>query len=344
MRSFGMYILRLYLRLGLFFYFRSIKINQIDKIRKDKAVLILCNHQNALLDALVIATSLPKYGYFLTRASVFKKKFVSSLLRGINMLPVFRIRDGWANLSNNNPIFDRCTELLVQKNILVMFPEGSHNLVRRVRPLSKGFTRIVFDSIEKNSDLNIDLLPAGLSYQDALKWPDELVLNFGEPICTSNFSVKDRLKETPRMRKLLHEKIKELTVHIPEENYEELHSKLEMILTDFTDVDAVNKCIESSLENCDLKTTKETTVGKILKLVLILNLLLPYALWKGFLEPKVTELEFRSTFRFAVAIVLVPLYLILIGLVIGLNFGTIKAFAYVLFVLLIDLMLLKIFR
>ena len=135
-----------YLKLGLFFYFKKIQIFNADNVPKDKAVLILSNHQNALLDALLIATKCGRFVFYLTRASVFKKSFVDKLLRSLQMLPVYRIRDGWSNITKNNSIFTNCADLLSKNEGVVIFPEGSHNLKRKVRPFSKGFTRIVFET------------------------------------------------------------------------------------------------------------------------------------------------------------------------------------------------------
>ena len=71
-----------------------------------------------------------RFSYFLTRAAVFKKPLVAKLLNSVQMLPVYRIRDGWGNIANNNAIFESCTKLLHQGNAVAIFPEGSHNLAR----------------------------------------------------------------------------------------------------------------------------------------------------------------------------------------------------------------------
>ncbi len=92
---------------------------------------------------------------------MFKKELIRKLLMSLQMLPVYRVRDGWNNITNNTTIFNTCTELLNKNQAIVMFPEGNHNLARRVRPLSKGFTRIVFDSIEKHPNLDLQIVPVG---------------------------------------------------------------------------------------------------------------------------------------------------------------------------------------
>ena len=217
-----LYLVRSYLRLGLFFYYRRIQIHGIKSIPINKPVLILANHQNALLDALLIATNLNRFGYFLTRASVFKKSLVSKLLTSLNMLPVYRVRDGWSNIRNNNPVFEKCSELLHNNKTVVIFPEGSHNLVRRVRPLSKGFTRIVFDTLEKYPELDIQLIPIGLNFVNAKDFGDATAMFVGRPISAKQFISENRNDSVIKMKKAVYEEMTQLTTQIPAENYDSL--------------------------------------------------------------------------------------------------------------------------
>ena len=90
----------------MFFYFKRIHVHNVENVPKDKPVLLLANHQNALLDALLIATKCGRFSYFLTRAAVFKKSFIGKILKSLQMLPVYRVRDGWSTISNNNAIFE----------------------------------------------------------------------------------------------------------------------------------------------------------------------------------------------------------------------------------------------
>ena len=98
LKQLWLHFVRAYIRLGLFFYFKKIKVVNVDKVPKKGAVLFLANHQNALLDALLIATRSGRFSYFLTRASVFQNALISSILKSLLMLPVYRIRDGWQNM------------------------------------------------------------------------------------------------------------------------------------------------------------------------------------------------------------------------------------------------------
>ncbi|WP_248723467.1 1-acyl-sn-glycerol-3-phosphate acyltransferase [Seonamhaeicola sp. ML3] len=342
MKKLWLHSVRAYLRLGMFFYFKRIHIHDIENIPKDKPVLLLGNHQNALLDALLIAVYGGRFSYFLTRAAVFKKKFVSKLLGSLRMLPVYRVRDGWNNLSNNNAIFEICSGLLKKGESIVIFPEGNHNLARRVRPLSKGFTRIVFDTLEKYPDLDLQLVPVGVNYQKAIGCPDSTALYFGKSISVKEFTAVNRNENVLALKIRIHEELMKLTTHIPESNYEEYLNKLEALQVDFLKPKDVNACIKGSFENCKPKKMSNIRGLQILfKLLMILNLILPYFVWKLGIEPKIKELEFKSTFRFAVALTIVPFWVLLLFAFILIYFGWQMGLIYLAISLLVALLAVK---
>ena len=71
--------MRTFLRVALFFYYKKIKIVNLENVPKTGAVLFLGNHHNALMDPLLIATKCGRFSYFLTRASVFKNKIIDKV-------------------------------------------------------------------------------------------------------------------------------------------------------------------------------------------------------------------------------------------------------------------------
>ena len=342
MKKLWLYIVRAYLRIGLFFYFRRLHIHNLKNIPKDKPVLLLSNHQNALLDALLIATKSERFAYFLTRAAVFKKPLVSKLLNSLQMLPVYRVRDGWNTITNNNAIFETCSELLNQKEAVVIFPEGSHNLARRVRPLSKGFTRIVFDTLEKFPDTDLQIIPVGLNFMNATHFADSAALYFGNPIQAKSFITENRNDSVIALKKRIYSEISKLTTHIPTDDYDNMLRKLNALHVNYLEPKQVNACIEENFNTCEQQSkSKINWLRQLLKVFLIVNILPPYIIWKFMVQSKIKELEFTATFRFVVAITLVPLYLLIIAFVLSILLSLKLAILYVLIVLLLSLITVK---
>lgn len=309
----------------------------------NKPVLILANHQNALMDALIIATKTKRFSYFLTRASVFNSPIISNILKSLRMIPVYRIRDGIKTITKNHDVFNTCSQLLNHNESVVIFPEGNHNLKRTVRPLSKGFTRIIFESSDINPSLDLQLVPIGLNYKHAEYFIDEVSVHVGEPIAFHDFTSYKKNEAVLKLKSLVHRSICKLTTHIPTDNYNAILSKLETIRVNFLDPEAVNSCISNNFKDCSIdKKPKFTGLKTLLLWVLKLNILLPYLVWKFLVEPKIKEIEFVSTFRFALSVTLVPIYLFIITLCLINVLGFFIAFVYLLSVFVLALIAVKI--
>lgn len=258
------------------------------------------------------------------------------------MLPVYRVRDGWNTISNNNAIFENCSEILSNKEAIVIFPEGSHNLARRVRPLSKGFTRIVFDTLEKYPDLDLHLIPIGLNFVKAENCPDSAAMYFGKSLTVKDFIKDNKNEGVVKLKEAVHNKIKNLTTHIPEKNYEEDLQKLNNFNVDFLKPNEVNSCLKSNFKKCKTRPRSKTQfLSKFFQLLLKINLIVPYIIWKFIVQPKIKEIEFVSTFRFAIAITLVPFYLVIVTIVISYIFSAFTGLVYLIISMIIALFAIK---
>ncbi|WP_397362288.1 1-acyl-sn-glycerol-3-phosphate acyltransferase [Olleya sp. R77988] len=336
MKKIWLHSVKLYIQIGLFFYYKKIKLEGIQTIPKNQPVLFLGNHQNALLDPLLIATKSGRICYFLTRAAVFKKPMVSRILNSLNMLPVYRVRDGWSTITKNKSVFSKSVELLHKNNAITIFPEGSHNLLRRVRPLSKGFTRIVLELRDKYPDTNINLIPVGFNYDAPKVMGSSVSINFGKPIASSLYSTLNEADATKQIKHDVFRAMSSLTTQIPEDGYETILKQLTDLNVDFTNPNLVNKCIKSNFKDCQSSPKRNSFVKAFLKPVIYLILCVPVLVWQKLAKPKVEELEFLSTFRFAICITLVPLWLLILFGIAVYGFGiTLALIGFVITLLLL---------
>ena len=332
-------ILKHYAKIAFFFYYKKIKIVGLDKLPKGKPIFFLPNHQNALIDPLLIGTHIKGFASYLTRASAFKKPIIAKFLRLIGLLPIYRVRDGYETLNKNQAIFDECIEVLAKNGKILAFPEATHNIQRRVRNLSKGFTRIVFQELEQNPNSDLQLIPVGFNYQAADKCPDSVAILIGEAIPAKKYSQE---MNPQSLRIDIQHALKQLTTHIPQEEYADVESRLQEYDVDFLDPKTVNRHIANNFSECkEKKVVKPGLLKTAFRYLLILNLLLPYLLWKYKFKPNIREVEFIATLRYTVAITLVPLYLLVIFIILALLFSLKVALAYIVFVLLVDLLYIK---
>ena len=202
-----------YLTVGFKFYYKKIDVIYKEKIPKDKAIIFLSNHQNALLDPLLVSTSSTRKNYFLTRAAVFKNSTVAKLLNSLQMLPVYRMIDGVNTIQKNRAIFTFCTKLLDQKKSIILFPEGSHSLKRKVRPLKKGAARIIQETLQKFPKREIIIIPVGVNYQAPTEYGDSMSVYFGKHISPTKFWDGSQL-DMQELNKTISAELKQLTSHI----------------------------------------------------------------------------------------------------------------------------------
>lgn len=213
-------------------FYRRFTVIGYEKIPANTPVIFAPNHQNALMDALAVLFAARRPVAFMARADIFKKPFVAKILNFLKILPIYRIRDGFAELGRNQEVFDKTVEVLKSNMPICILPEGNHEGFKRLRPLKKGIFRIAFQAEESAGyNLNLHIVPVGIDYSDYYHAGADLVLVFGTPIRIADYFEMYRENEQKAINTLvgvLSESIRNLIIHIPEEHYELTNTISEM--------------------------------------------------------------------------------------------------------------------
>ncbi|NAY90347.1 glycerol acyltransferase [Muricauda sp. JGD-17] len=281
--------------LGLFLYYKRIKAVGREHIPSKQPVLFLSNHQNALLDVLLIATRCRRKPWFLARSDVFDNPWLRSFFTFLQMLPIYRFRDGRDTLPKNNMIFDTCANLLEDKQAIVLFPEANHSLKRRIRPLSKGFTRIVHAALQKNPGLDLLLVPVGQNYANPMQVGDSTTIHFGKPIAVQQFiGANDFVGE---LKQQVFDSLTTLTAHFPEDGYDAIIQEIGKNGKVYLDPEKVNAMVANKTYTRSARQKDNLARGFLKNIFLLWNL--PVVLiWRIVIKPKVPEDEFMATYRF----------------------------------------------
>jgi len=316
----------MYVRLGFVFYFKKIRVVGLENIPKKKAILFVSNHQNALIDPLLIATLCPRELNFLTRAGIFGNSLIKALLSSVNMLPIYRMGDGLTNLHKNEEIFQKCYKILDKKGTILIFSEGNHNIQRRVRALSKGFTRIVFGALERNPELEIVVLPIGINYSNAKKYASSVSIYYGEPISVNELKLGKEVNEaSAELRIKASAAMKKLVTHIEnQEDYDQIIKSFRE--EDFLYPEKVNKKLNTIKEFVPRSEEIDNSFNFLTPIVKF-NSFLPLLIWK-YVRPKIDEEEFLATFKFSIGITAFPFFYLLQGWLIHLLLGNNYAISY----------------
>lgn len=245
--SLGYEIIRSYVRFAFWLTHKRVDVIGRNRIPQGKPIIFAPNHQNALMDPLALVCSNPHQTMWLARADIFKSETASSILKYLKLLPIYRIRDGKDNLSNNEQIFEQVTQILENKQTVALFPEAAHSGRRQMLPHKKAIPRIALEAEAKNDfRLNLQILPVGIYYDHYWAFNRSLIIEYGEPISIDQY--RDEYTRNPQkamlsLRDEIHGQLSRLTLQIDSElHYQEYENIRQLAGKAYSDTHTSGKC------------------------------------------------------------------------------------------------------
>ena len=147
MRFFYIYnvvqLLKILIRAGLWLFCHKIHLKNKQLFTTKGPLLIIANHPNSFLDALIIGAYYQRSLYFLARGDAFKKPIHRFILASFNVMPIYRLIEGKDSLHLNEDAFSKSIDLLKKGFALLIFIEGICVHQHELQPFKKGTARIV---------------------------------------------------------------------------------------------------------------------------------------------------------------------------------------------------------
>ena len=205
----------------------------LENLPNDKPVVLAPNHVNAFMDPVLIGMTIKREVRFFARGDVFKGTFSKWILNQLNISPVYRMSEGYSDVKKNDKTAEECRQLLIKDKAIMMFPEGICIQERRLRPLKKGLSRIVFQtaaSIDFKKDILV--IPVGINYSDAKKFRSKAILDFGKPLSILPYKesfAADPVKTINEFTRVLENKMKPHLVIIENPDNDNLIAAIEEI-------------------------------------------------------------------------------------------------------------------
>jgi 1-acyl-sn-glycerol-3-phosphate acyltransferase len=204
------FLLKILVRFALRIFCPSIVVKNAELMNTRGPVLLVVNHPNSFLDAVIIGALYPRNINYLARGDVFRNPVFGFLLRQLNMLPVFRQREGKEHLHLNSNTFQKAVECLRNDGIVLIFIEGICLNTHELQPFKKGASRILESAHAEGIFPIIQI--AGIGYSsfttfgkgihlafENMSWPTPIVeatdrVQFNATV----FEKMERLIEVPR--------------------------------------------------------------------------------------------------------------------------------------------------
>lgn len=166
-------------------FFRRVEVLGAERIPADGPLVVVANHQNGLVDPVLLLAALPRPVRFLAKSTLWRIPVLASILDLAGSIPVFRREDAGADTSRNLAAFARCHELLARGGALALFPEGTSHDRPALQPLRTGAARIALEAEARCGPLGVRILPVGLLFEEKTRFRSRALVVAGEPIAVA---------------------------------------------------------------------------------------------------------------------------------------------------------------
>ncbi len=172
---------------ALHWYYADIVVQGAERIPSGGPLVIASNHPNALVDALLISTTMRRRVRLTAKATLFEHRLLAPVLRAVGVVPLRRAQDeravaGAAPVGSRNvESFRQVTETLLRGGTILIFPEGISHDAPALAPLKSGAARMALAAAEAGAH-DIRLLPLGLIFERKEQLRSRVLIRIGEPI------------------------------------------------------------------------------------------------------------------------------------------------------------------
>jgi 1-acyl-sn-glycerol-3-phosphate acyltransferase len=159
--------------IALHWFYSDIRLIGADKIPASGPLLIAVNHQNALVDSLIVGWLVPRRVSMTAKATLADNPWIAILFRILHVVPLRRVSDEVRknsglplDRSRNAQAFAEIFNLLGRNGALLIFPEGKSHNEAGLEPLKTGLARVALQARDEHGIRGLKILPLGLVFED----------------------------------------------------------------------------------------------------------------------------------------------------------------------------------
>jgi glycerol-3-phosphate O-acyltransferase/dihydroxyacetone phosphate acyltransferase len=185
-------LLRAVARIALRWYYRDIQVEGLDRVPSQRPLLLVVNHPNALVDALVVADILSRRVMITAKSSLFTNPIGGALLRRVGVVPIHRPTDEagpgeGSETSRNLGAFRAVQNALAARRAVLVFPEGITHDAPSLAPLKTGAARMALRAMKAGEVPDLAVLPIGLTFERKDTPRSRVFAQIGEPIVLADW-------------------------------------------------------------------------------------------------------------------------------------------------------------
>jgi glycerol-3-phosphate O-acyltransferase/dihydroxyacetone phosphate acyltransferase len=194
---------------GLFY--RRVEVIGRERVPAAGPLVVAANHQQGLMDGLLLAATLPRRLRPIAKAPLFRYPLIGQFARLAGAIPVHRRQDEGRGPVDNEAMFGAAHRALADGEALLIFPEGVSQPEPALMPLRTGAARLVLGS--GASAPRATLLPVGLMFHEPGTFRvGSAVVLIGEPVPTEDESMPQGDEAVRRLTARLEAALRRLIV------------------------------------------------------------------------------------------------------------------------------------
>jgi 1-acyl-sn-glycerol-3-phosphate acyltransferase len=157
----GPRLVRALVRALLAVFYRRLEAVGLEHVPPAGPLLIAANHQNGLVDPMLLLATIPRPLQPVAKAALFRHPLIAPFLALARALPVERRQDPGADAARNLETFRAVTDALRAGGAILIFPEGVSQPEPTLMTLRTGTARMLLDAAGAGAG-PVTLLPVGL--------------------------------------------------------------------------------------------------------------------------------------------------------------------------------------
>lgn len=181
-------LLRAIATLALRWYYRSIEVVGIEHVPSTGPVLLVANHWNALVDALVVACALDRRVRLTAKATLLENPFSRLVVRIVGIIPLRRASDerrtsdAPLDESRNAEAFSAILQAFAHDQVVLIFPEGRSHSEPELGRLRTGAARLALMARNQEGLPPLPIVPVGLTFENKGRPRSRVVVRMGAPL------------------------------------------------------------------------------------------------------------------------------------------------------------------
>jgi 1-acyl-sn-glycerol-3-phosphate acyltransferase len=215
------------------FYYPDIEISDRSRLPASGPLLLAANHQNSLMDPVMLGIACGRPVHFLAKAPLFGIPIFGNLLHAFGMIPAYRKVDDPSQTQRNLESFHVAAVQLGKGEVVGIFPEGRTHDAPRLESVKTGAARIAIGAVRAGTK-PLKLVPVGINYQRKEHFRSAVWIRIGPPIDVNEWIAEHEGSDDRELARHLtaeiEERLKQLVVHLDEPSWEPLLDQLEILL------------------------------------------------------------------------------------------------------------------